>query len=122
MRKSLFVIGFAALLAATASAGAAVRCTRDYAPVCARGDKGPRTFNNRNCAVAAHARILRSGRCSKDIEPDLPNPYDVSNCAIDGDRPVCAEHGAHRSTFPSACHAAAAGGTVVSWGACWYTY
>lgn len=122
MKKFFYAIGLATLLLATGAAEAAVRCTRDYAPVCARGLHGPRTYNNPNCARAVHARILHAGRCRKDIEPTLPDPNDVSNCAGDGSRPVCAEYGASRMTFPSVCHAMAVGASVVSWGACWYTY
>ncbi len=122
MRRSLSAIGFAAFLLMVGDAEAKVRCTRDYAPVCARGSHGARTFNNPNCARAVHARILHVGRCRKDIEPVLENPYDGAHCVGDGTRPVCAEYGAHRMTFPSVCHAQAVGATVVTWGACWFTY
>jgi hypothetical protein len=122
MRKSFVVLGFAALLQAVGPAEAGVRCTHQLAPVCARGPTGVRTYDNAACARVDHARILRRGICRKDIEPPAPNPYDGSHCAGDGSRPVCAEVGASRMTFPSACHARAVGATVVSWGACWYTY
>ncbi|WP_333826294.1 hypothetical protein [Pinisolibacter sp.] len=120
MRTAFFVMGFAALLDMGGSAEAGRRCTRDYAPVCARGPEGVRSYDNRNCARAAHARILRAGRCRKDIEAPAFDPHDGSLCSGDIDRPVCAEIGATRLTFPSVCHAVAARATVVTWGACWY--
>ena len=120
MRRSFWVIGFAAFLLATAGAEAKVRCTRDYAPVCARGPEGVRSYDNRACARAAGARILRAERCRKDAEPPGYDAYDGARCPGGDERPVCAEFGATRLTFPSVCHAAAVGATVVTWGACWY--
>ena len=119
MRKALWIIGLAAFLTNACEAAAAVRCTRETAPVCARGAEGVRTYNNANCARAAHARILRAGHCRHQIEPVLPSPYGPERCTME-DRPVCAEFGSTRLTFPNACHAVTAGATIVTWGACWY--
>ena len=120
MRTSFWAIGFAAVLLGTTGAEAAVRCTRDYAPVCARHGKAVRSWDNAACARHYGGRVLHAGRCRKDMEPARPDPHDAAHCSTDGERPVCAEIGATRMTFPSACHAAAVGAMVVSWGTCWY--
>jgi hypothetical protein len=119
MRRSFWAMGFATVLLGVSGAEAGVRCTRDYAPVCARGPEGVRTYDNRNCARAAHARILRHGRCRKDIEPVLPNPYGPTACPMIHE-PVCGERGGVRLTFPNSCFAATAGAVVVSHGVCWW--
>ena len=119
MRMSFLALGLVAVLGAAGAAEAGVRCTRDYAPVCARGDGGPRSFNNPNCARAAHARILHHGRCRKDIEPVLPDPYGPAACPM-VQEPVCAERGGVRLTFPNSCFAVTGGAEIVSWGTCWW--
>ena len=120
MRKTFFLMGLTAVLLTAGGAEAKVRCTNGYAPVCARGGEGVRTYDNPSCARAVRARILHAGRCRHQIEPVRPNPWGPERCTADGEHPVCAEFGPTRLTFPSVCHARTAGATVVSWGACWY--
>jgi hypothetical protein len=96
-------------------------CSSDlYAPVCARHGKAVRSWDNAACARFYGGRVLHAGRFRKDIETRAVDPHDGSRCSADGERPVCAELGATRMTFPSVCHAVAVGATVVTWGACWY--
>lgn len=119
MRQPLRVLGLAALLLglAVADGEAGPRCTRDYAPVCARGAHGARTWNNAACARAEHARILHAGRCRRDIEPVLPDPAGAQFCPMIDD-PVCVERGSVTLTFPNLCLARAAGASLVHWGKC----
>jgi hypothetical protein len=115
----LFVIGFGALLLMTGFAEAKVRCTMEYAPVCAAGPHGKRTYDNPSCARAARARVLHEGRCAKDVDPSGRDLYGPRSCAMEN-APVCAERGGARLTFPNTCFAITAGAEVVSWGACWF--
>ncbi len=119
MSKSLAVLAvtFAVFGLAAGDAEARVRCTRDYAPVCARGAEGARTFNNRNCARAEHARILHAGRCRRDIEPYVPSAGGAEFCLM-VDNPVCATRDGVHLTFPNICIATTAGAEVVHWGRC----
>ena len=114
---ALLAAAFALLGLAGTETQARPRCTRDYAPVCGRGPEGVRSYNNPNCARSYGARILHAGRCRKDVEPVLPNPYGAEFCPMVDD-PVCAERDGARLTFPNLCHARAAGAELVHRGRC----
>lgn len=118
MTKSFCAVILAAVLSLAAGAAEArTRCTRDYAPVCARGAEGARTYNNRNCARAEHARVLHAGRCRRDIEPYVPTEGAAEFCLM-VDNPVCAVRDGVHLTFPNICIATTAGAEVVHWGRC----
>lgn len=113
----LAAVGFLAI-ACDGAAAAKVRCTRDYAPVCARAADGVRSFNNRNCARAERARILHEGVCRTDVERILLDEGGGAHFCAMIDEPVCAERGGVRLTFPNLCVAGVAGAALVHRGRC----
>ena len=87
-------------------------CTREYNPVCARGNDGERrTFANGCLADQAGYDIIRRGECRRDREEE------PRFCTKEY-RPVCAQRGGTLRTFGNECEADAAGWRVVDNGPC----
>ncbi len=119
MRRALIAaVVVLTALPALAADRSGIRCTRDYAPVCARGEGGLRTWNNRSCARHYGARVVHAGVCARDVELPQPSSAGFGDC-IPVLKPVCAENNGVRTTYANVCTAARAGAEYLYTGECW---
>lgn len=86
-------------------------CTREYAPVCATGRGGRRTFSNACMARSEGFRVVHRGACrGQGAERPQACPMIYA--------PVCARRGWRVRTFGNSCQARADGYRVIRRGRC----
>jgi hypothetical protein len=117
--QTLALAGFAVAFLSSSSAETQERfrpdrsqvCTREYAPVCATGRGGRRTFSNDCVARSEGFRVVHRGQC-RGQGADRPQACPMIYA------PVCARRGLRVRTFGNSCQARADGYRVVRRGRC----